>query len=50
MSATTDTPPAPSALGTRATLAELAALGEAATGLLTEITEHLAQLDPPAKD
>ncbi len=47
MSATTDTPPAP---GTRATLAELAALGEAATGLLTEITEHLAQLDPPAKN
>jgi hypothetical protein len=42
MSTTTDTP------DTGSTLAELAALGEAATGLLAEITEHLAQLDPPA--
>jgi hypothetical protein len=47
MPPTTDASPAPPA---RATLAELAALGEAATGLLAEITEHLAQLDPPSKD
>jgi hypothetical protein len=33
---------------TRATLAELAALREAATNLLAEITEHLAKLDRPS--
>jgi hypothetical protein len=44
MSVTAETP---CAQGTGATLAELAALGQAATDLLTEITEHLAQLGRP---
>jgi hypothetical protein len=45
MSVTADTPCAQSA---GKTLAELAALGQAATDLLAEITEHLAQLDRPS--